>query len=130
MSVCLRAKFQVSSITLTIFRWRGGNFTPPPPFTSKRTPKKPTQIRAKREVQKQPTEVFCKTTPVLESLFNKVSGLKVWISRNFEEHLFWRTSANGCFCKSQVWILQPVWFNIFINDLFKCRKAMSTVPVC
>ena len=43
MSVYLCTKFQVSSITLTSFR-QGDNF---PPTTSKRTPKKPTQIRVK-----------------------------------------------------------------------------------
>ena len=50
MSVYLRAKFEVSSIILTWFRM--GVILPPPPplhpspfFTSKRTPKKPTQIR-------------------------------------------------------------------------------------
>ena len=49
MSVYLRAKFEVSSIILT--RFRMGVILPPPPlhpspfFTSKRTPKKPTQIR-------------------------------------------------------------------------------------
>ena len=41
MGVYLRPKFEVSSKILTSFRHRG-NFTPP---TSKRTPKKPTQIR-------------------------------------------------------------------------------------
>ena len=46
MSVYLRAKFQVSSITLTSFRL--GVILPPP--TSKRTPKKPTQIRVKCSV--------------------------------------------------------------------------------
>ena len=53
MSVNLRTKFQVSSIILMSFRGRwgevggtvGSNFTLPP--TSKRTPKKPTQIRVK-----------------------------------------------------------------------------------
>ena len=45
MGVYLHAKFEVSSIILTGFR-QGGNFTPPP--TSKRTPKKPTQIRVKK----------------------------------------------------------------------------------
>ena len=48
MSVYLRAKFEVSSIILT--RFRKGVILPPPLhpspfFTSKRTPKKPTQIR-------------------------------------------------------------------------------------
>ena len=43
MSVYLRAKFQVSSITLTCFRQR---VTLPFP-TSKRTPKKSTHIRVK-----------------------------------------------------------------------------------
>ena len=51
MGVYLRAKFEVSSIILTSFRLeRGwGDFTPPhyPPASSKRTPKKPTQIRVK-----------------------------------------------------------------------------------
>ena len=42
MFVYLRTKFQVSSITLTSFRQVGGNFTP---HTSKRIPKKPTEIR-------------------------------------------------------------------------------------
>ena len=45
MGVYLRAKFEVSRIILTGFR-QGGNFTPPHP-TSKRTLKKPTQIRVK-----------------------------------------------------------------------------------
>ena len=44
MIVYLRAKFQVSSIILTSFR-QGGNS--PDPLTSKRTPKKPTQISVK-----------------------------------------------------------------------------------
>ena len=44
MNVYLRAKFQVSIISLRSFR-QGGNFIPPP--NSKRTPKKPTQIRIK-----------------------------------------------------------------------------------
>ena len=43
MGVYLRAKFEVSSIILTSFRQgECGNFTP---HRSKRTPKKPTQIR-------------------------------------------------------------------------------------
>ena len=43
MDVYLRAKFEVSSIILTSFR--RDSFTTPLPPTSKRTPKKPTQIR-------------------------------------------------------------------------------------
>ena len=43
MRVYLRTKSQMPSIILTSFRY-GGNFTQPPP-TSKRTPKKSTQIR-------------------------------------------------------------------------------------
>ena len=52
MSVYLRAKFQISSVTLMSFRqgrkggW--GNFNPRSP-TSKRNPKNPTQIRDRRE---------------------------------------------------------------------------------
>ena len=44
MCVNLRIKFQVSSIILTSFR-DGGNFTRP---SSKRAPKKPTQIRVNK----------------------------------------------------------------------------------
>ena len=58
MDVYLRAKFYVSSIILTSFRQDGGgegvgegNFTPLP-LTSKRTPKKPTQIRVKNNIRK------------------------------------------------------------------------------
>ena len=46
MGVYLRAKFEVSSIILTSFR-QGVILLPP---TSKRTPKKPTQIRVKENV--------------------------------------------------------------------------------
>ena len=51
MCVYLRAKCEVSSMILTSFTQtgrggEGGNFTPPP--TSKRIPKKPTQIRIKQ----------------------------------------------------------------------------------
>ena len=45
MSVHVRATFEVSSIILTGFR-QGVILLPPPP-TSKRAPKKPTQIRVK-----------------------------------------------------------------------------------
>ena len=48
MDVYLRAKFEVSSIILTDFRQReGGGVILPPSSTSKRTPKKPIQIRVK-----------------------------------------------------------------------------------
>ena len=47
MGVYLRAKLEGSSIILTGFRrGGGGNLTSPP--TSKRTPKKPTQIRVNK----------------------------------------------------------------------------------
>ena len=51
MRVYLRTKFQVSSIILTSFRLGGGGrVILPPPNTSKRTkrtPKRPTQVRVK-----------------------------------------------------------------------------------
>ena len=50
MCVYLRAKFEVSNIILTSFRQgeEGGVILPLPPIpTSKRTPKKSTQIRVK-----------------------------------------------------------------------------------
>ena len=46
MCVYLRTIFQVPSIILTSFRQGNFTLTPPPP-TSKRTPKEPTQIRVK-----------------------------------------------------------------------------------
>ena len=62
MDVYLRGKFEVSSIVLTIFRQGGrdggGKFPSPP--TSKRTPKKPTQIRVK---EKCPIVFFTKQLP-------------------------------------------------------------------
>ena len=53
MNVYLRGKFKVSSIILTGFKQGGGgsNFTASPPTTSKRTPKKPTQIRVNGMLQ-------------------------------------------------------------------------------
>ena len=50
MSMCLRSKFQVSSITLTSFRQKGkgggGNFTPLPPHTPENEPlKRPPRLR-------------------------------------------------------------------------------------
>ena len=50
MFLYLRTKFQVSSLLLTSFRQRkegGGGVILPLPHTSKRTPKKLTQIRVK-----------------------------------------------------------------------------------
>ena len=74
------------------------------------------------KVQKQSPKVFCKKVPLKISqtlqentcagvFFNKVAGLQsasfikrdcntsafLWSLRNFLEHLFSRTSANGCF---------------------------------
>ena len=50
MDVYLRAKFEVSIIILTSFR--RGVILPLPPPTSKRIPKKPTQIRDKNHLRK------------------------------------------------------------------------------
>ena len=53
MDVYLRAKFEVSSVILTSFRQvgGGGGKLPPPLSTSKRTPKKPTEIRVKYQTE-------------------------------------------------------------------------------
>ena len=61
MGVYLRAKLEVSSVILKSFR-QGGNVTPHPTPTSKRTPKKPTQIRVK---------VMFKVLPYTFILINK-----------------------------------------------------------
>ena len=35
---------------------------------------------------------------------------------NFQEHLFWRTTANGCFCKSVVHIVRlTIWHKLFLE---------------
>ena len=102
--------------------------------------------------QKQPPKVFHKNVVhknfaiftgkhlcSLESLFNKVPGLKprnfiqnrlqhrffLWILQNFKEHLFWRTSANRYFSLFLVNslkhlkkpTLKPKWQNKFENTL-------------
>ena len=51
MGVYVRAKFEVSSIVLTSFR-QWGEIYPPPPSTSKQTPKKPIHIKVKKWVIK------------------------------------------------------------------------------
>ena len=59
MCVYIGAKFEVCSIILTSFR-QGVILPPPPPssFTSKRTPKKPTQIRVKGTITIAPLPVL------------------------------------------------------------------------
>ena len=47
MGLHLRAKLEVSSVILTGFTQGVVILPPPPPPISKRTPKKPTQIRVK-----------------------------------------------------------------------------------
>ena len=65
MGVYLRAKFEVASIILTSFRQGGGVYPP----TSKRTPKKPTQIRVKNIY----FEKFCEGLPLKSKIFTGVS---------------------------------------------------------
>ena len=91
----------------------------------------------------------------LETLFNKVAGLKscnfiqnrpqhgfsLWILQNFKEHLFWRTSANRYFCFFQVnslkqvkkSILKPKWHNKFENTLHAAqvmKRNHWNMPLC
>ena len=49
MRVYLRAKFEIFSIILTSFRLEGNLTLPPPTHTSKRIPKKPTEIRINKK---------------------------------------------------------------------------------
>ena len=65
MGLYLRAKFHVSSIILTKFRQ--GVILPPP--TSKRTPKKPTQIRVK---------AACHANPWAENVFAGSSSSNIF----------------------------------------------------
>ena len=59
MGVYLRAKFEHSSIVLTSFSKGGGVILPPSP-TSKRTPKKPIQIRANIITRKNESKILTK----------------------------------------------------------------------
>ena len=47
-------------------------------------------------LQEQPPKVFYKNATLLKGDSN--TGVFLWILQNFWEELFWRTSANGCFC--------------------------------
>ena len=83
MGMYLRAKSEVSSIILTSFRQGRGSFTlPPHPLTSKRTPKKPTQIRVKelknfRKIQENTCDrVFIKRD---STLLKRESGTGVFL---------------------------------------------------
>ena len=90
-------------------------------------------------VQEQPPEMFfrksCSSkflniprkTPVLESLFKKVSSVygfsfsKKWLQHRCftvnitsnPEQLFWRISAKGCFCLLHSTILRSEWSTVF-----------------
>ena len=58
----------------------GGNFTPPPPLTSKRTPQKPTQIIFKHQshkVVKHPETIRRQETTNCLSVFHHFVGLAV-----------------------------------------------------
>ena len=91
----------------------------------------------------------------LEPLFNKVAEVKpcnfiqnrsqhrffLWILRTFNEHLFWRTSANRYFCLFQVNslkhlkkpILKPKWHSKFENTLHNAqvmKRNHWNVPLC
>ena len=76
---------------------------------------------------------FCnipRKTPVLKLLFSKViqswrsaillkggsnTGVFLWILQNFSDHLFWRTSAKGCFCTSNHKVSNKCWAS-FLNQ--------------
>ena len=57
--------------------------------------------------------------------------VKVFFCKYFSEHLFSRTSANGCFCRCPVGILQ--WhifqFAIYIFYLQYCNNAILTLEI-
>ena len=57
----------------------------------------------------------------------------LWILRNFLEHLFWRTSANGCFCTSNHKVSHKYWASLLDqkHDMvwFLLRKFVDLVRV-
>ena len=66
-------------------------------------------------------------TPVPESLFHKVAGVRpfLWILRNFQERLFYRTPLHGCF-----WNIKLENFNTSLYYTIKRRYTEATVGRC
>ena len=88
MCVYLGARFQVCSIILTSFRQRdkreGGNFTLPPPPTLERTPKKPTQIRVKKNnwtLNNTGQEQAMRTNNIKAKVENKETVKEEWVEK-------------------------------------------------
>ena len=127
MCVYLRAKFEVSSIILTSFR-QARSFNPPSSPPSKRTPKKPTQIR----VNPSPLEGVHKMT----------------LSQNTVSRMAWNFRLNFSSCRQNFlrnilsdWSLKSVVlceiqhyaeiqkYNTFFshNYLLKCIQHMPDV---
>ena len=79
-----------------------------------------------KKAQKQPPEVLYEKTILkilqysqlcitllLESLFNKVTGLQafMWNLQNFSEHLFLQNTSGGCLWRQQTFVWQFVTLN-------------------
>ena len=85
---------------------------------------------------------FRRKTPVLESLFNKVAvlnlelyqkrdtgtGIFLWIFRNFQEYLFYKTPLDDCFCCSTVfWTfsISQLTYNRSSHQIILCSMRVS-----
>ena len=89
--------------------------------------------------------VLHRKTPALESLFNKVAGLKacnffkgdsntgvfLWNIRDFSEHIFWRTSVTNCFCffKTMTRQIPEQWRGSFMKKIRSSHQRCSIKKV-
>ena len=113
--VYLHAKLQVSSIILKSFR-QEGNF---PPSTSKRTPKKPTQIRVKEilEKNKSLTVHYCNIHTLCTELYKIYNNLPPTIFsdlfiRNHISYNLHSQSKAVCKGSSSLQYFEPIIWNL------------------
>ena len=74
-------------------------------------------------VQKQPAEVFYKKSFRRATLLKNT--LTLWILRSFQEHLFWRTSANDCFCWLKSKTPCDCLPSTFFSSKLRCVKSKA-----
>ena len=100
--MCLRTKFQVPSIILTSFRQ--GVILPPTP-TTKRTPKRPTQIRVNKVSGLRPATLLKKRLKQRCFRVNFVKFLRTPFSQNTSRRLFlFVIHLTVSFCKEVLYI--------------------------
>ena len=61
--------------------------------------------------------------------FDKVPGLSLWILRNFQEHLFYRTPLDNCFSKNNEYSLPwiDLIFRVIMDVLWRRTNSYSPI---